>query len=118
MTARVLAFKPRPGRLAYAWYSRSMERVAGGALLYRTPEGRTVRVTLVDEWRGGSRMAKWRDLEYVGRVRLDWCRKMSDAVTDGSPGIGVRSALHRGGDQRTRRRSRPPTSSFKREVGR
>jgi len=52
-----------------------MELVAGGELFYKTPEGQVVRVTLVDDWRGASRMARWKDLKYVRRVRLDWCRK-------------------------------------------
>lgn len=60
--------------VGYAWYSRAMAR-RGWVVLYRTPAGGTVRCTLVDTWRGGRRLARWRDMRYVGRVLLGNWRK-------------------------------------------
>lgn len=74
MSGQTLRFKRRP-QVGYGWHSRLMARAVGGEMLYRTPDGRTVCVTMVDTCRGGRRLARWRDLRYVGRVLMDWCRK-------------------------------------------
>jgi len=63
----------RAQNIGYGWFSPSMAKAAGRELLYLTPTSTTVRVTLVDSWPGGRRLAGWRDLKYVGRVLLDSC---------------------------------------------
>lgn len=84
MTAKVSRFPrsrfPRRGPVVgYGWHSRSMAREGGAELLYRTPEGRTVVVTMVGTWRGARRSAAWPDMKYVGRVLMGWCKKVGAA---------------------------------------
>ena len=66
----------RPQDVGYGWHSLTMAKESG-EVLYRSLTGELVRVTLVGTWRGAARLAKWRDLKYVGQVVLGACRRVT-----------------------------------------
>lgn len=60
----------------HGWYSAECASIHGGSY-YKTPQGRTIRITCVTESKAHGTL--WKDIKYVGEV-TDWVGKFGPTV--------------------------------------